>query len=325
MGCAPSVRVGCAGRHGEPEEDLGEGSGRHLLQALQTDVCPSLSTRPATRPPPDWAGVSSSQEHFGRHLESGIHSTPHIFTSKGGIARGVRGQGVQSSWAQGRRDFPHPEAALPARPGSGIWGCLAGPAARRCGPQTSTAGPSPCVTQEKQEAAPLLWIQGPGGCRRAGSARSSGGGAVLSWASGLHGTRPTRGACRRLRTAAAGKGASRLAPQTPTLRADGQLRVTRERRADESLMARPGLGRTQRDDGRALQGSGCRGHGGGAAGGAGGGSGTPQKGNHVAEEHPGAPKTFLPVSTPVTSGAQKGRVGAGRATPRDTGSWASTA
>lgn len=56
-------------------------------------------------------------------------------------------------------------------------------------------------------------------------------------------------------------------------------------------------GRTQRDDGRALQGSGCRGLGVGQLGGAGGGRGTPQKGNRVEEEHPGVPETFLPIST----------------------------
>lgn len=118
----PGVRVGCAGRHGKLEEDLGEGSGCHLVQALQTDVCPSLSSRPATRPPPDYAGFSSSQEHFGGHPESGTHSTPHMFTSKGGITQGVRGQGAQSSWARGRQDFLCPEAALPARPGWGAGG-----------------------------------------------------------------------------------------------------------------------------------------------------------------------------------------------------------
>lgn len=110
------------GGTGSPEEDLGEGSGCHLVQALQTDVCPSLSSRPATRPPPDCAGFSSLQEHFGGHPESGTHSTPHMFTSKGGITQGVRGQGAQSSWARGRQDFPCPEAALPARPGWGAGG-----------------------------------------------------------------------------------------------------------------------------------------------------------------------------------------------------------
>lgn len=42
-------------------------------------------------------------------------------------------------------------------------------------------------------------------------------------------TRPTRGVCQRLRTAAARKGASGLSPQTLALRADAPLRVIQER------------------------------------------------------------------------------------------------
>lgn len=174
----PGVRAGCAGRHGKPGGGLGR---REWLSsgAGFADRRLSLPQQPASHEASSrlcrilvFAGALWGTSRVGDPLyTSHVHKQGWHNTGSQGT-RGTEQLGPRQTGLSVSRSGSPSQARL------GGWGCLAGQVARR----RRTAGSSPCVTQEVREAAPLLWIQGPEGCRRAGSLRSLWGGAALSGA-----------------------------------------------------------------------------------------------------------------------------------------------